>query len=129
MNFLRLDHFVLTVKSIEASCIFYQEVLGMEIEVFGEGRKAAKFGQQKINFHQVGQEIDPKAKSPMSGSGDICLITNESQESTMEHLKQQNVEIELGPVKRTGALGPIQSIYIRDPDENLIEISRYESNT
>lgn len=93
LKILRLDHFVLTVKSIEVSCAFYQDVLGMEIETFGEGRKAAKFGQQKINFHQAGQEIDPKAKSPLSGSSDMCFITNESESSLIEMLKQNGVAI------------------------------------
>ncbi|NUU61947.1 VOC family protein [Paenibacillus agri] len=126
MKIARFDHLVLTVRDVEASCRFYGEVLGMEIISFGQDRKAAKFGQQKINFQQVGQEIDPKAKRPTMGSGDFCLITSDSLIDVKKHLAEQGVKIELGPVERTGALGPMYSIYIRDPDENLVEISSYE---
>ncbi|OBZ18617.1 virulence protein [Bacillus sp. FJAT-27264] len=126
MKIARFDHLVLTVRDVEASCRFYGEVLGMQIISFGKDRKAAKFGQQKINFQQVGQEIDPKAKQPTRGSGDFCLITSDSLNDVKKHLAEQDVKIELGPVERTGALGPMYSIYIRDPDENLVEISSYE---
>ncbi|WP_138755661.1 VOC family protein [Paenibacillus sinopodophylli] len=127
MNINRLDHLVLTVRSVEASCTFYQEVLGMEIITFGEERKAASFGQQKINFHEVDKEIDPKANTPLPGSSDLCLITSETPIVVLQHLKKLGVAVVLGPVERTGALGSITSIYIRDPDYNLIEISSYAS--
>jgi len=125
MNITSLDHLVLTVKSVERSCHFYGEVLGMEIVTFGQDRKAASFGQQKINFQEVGKEIDPKAKYPTSGSGDLCLITEDTPAHVLQQLKQKGVAVELGPVQRTGALGPITSIYVRDPDDNLVEISSY----
>ncbi|WP_028562747.1 VOC family protein [Paenibacillus pinihumi] len=125
MKISRLDHLVLTVKDVEKSCKFYNEVLGMEIVTFGQDRKAASFGEQKINFQEVGKEIDPKAKYPTPGSGDFCLITIDPPASVLEHLKKKGVPVELGPVQRTGALGPITSIYIRDLDENLVEISSY----
>ncbi|RXZ81649.1 VOC family protein [Paenibacillaceae bacterium] len=125
MKILRLDHLVLTVQSVDASSKFYSEVLGMEIVTFGQDRKAAVFGQQKINFQEVGKEIDPKAYRPTPGSGDFCLITDETPPNVLRHLKKLGVKIELGPVERTGALGSIISIYIRDPDENLVEISSY----
>ncbi|REK76161.1 VOC family protein [Paenibacillus paeoniae] len=125
MKILRYDHLVLTVASIEQSIRFYGDVLGMEIETFGQNRKAAKFGQQKINFQEVGKEIDPKAKYPVPGSGDFCLITESTPAEVQRYLELKGVPIELGPVQRTGALGPITSIYIRDPDQNLVEISSY----
>ncbi|MFF2093831.1 VOC family protein [Paenibacillus sp. NPDC058174] len=125
MEILRFDHLVLTVKDVEASCRFYGDVLGMKIITFGQGRKAAKFGQQKINFQQLGEEIDPKAKTPTPGSGDFCIITSDSIRSILDQLNTHGAKVELGPVERSGALGPIQSIYVRDPDENLVEISSY----
>jgi len=125
MKITNLDHLVLTVQSVERSCQFYGEVLGMEIVTFGQDRKAASFGQQKINFQEVGKEIDPKAKYPAPGSGDFCLITADTPANVLLHLKQKGVAVELGPVQRTGAMGPITSIYVRDPDDNLVEISSY----
>ena len=99
----------------------------MEEITFKETRKALRFGQQKINLHQSGKEFEPKAKHPMPGSADICLITDTNLESVVKHLADCGVEIEEGPVMRTGALGPIRSVYFRDPDLNLIEVSNYES--
>jgi catechol 2,3-dioxygenase-like lactoylglutathione lyase family enzyme len=122
----RLDHLVLTVKDIEVTLDFYQRVLGMEKLDFGEGRKALKFGQSKINLHQAGHEFEPKAARPTSGSGDLCFISPTALTGVIEHLKSLGVSIELGPVERTGALGPIRSVYLRDPDDNLIEISNYQ---
>ncbi len=118
-----LDHLVLTVASIEQSCAFYTAALGMTVETFDAGRKALRFGNQKINLHQAGQEFEPKAKTPTRGSGDLCFIASTPLEDVVRHLGQSGVPIELGPVDRTGATGPIRSVYIRDPDGNLVEIS------
>ncbi|WP_298374224.1 VOC family protein [Azospirillum sp.] len=122
---VRLDHFVLTVASIERTCAFYERVLGMGCVTFGNGRKALTFGQQKINLHEVGKEFEPKAHRPSAGSADFCLITNTPLAEVIAHLQRQDVVIEEGPVARTGAIGPIQSVYIRDPDANLVEIANY----
>lgn len=120
-----LDHFVLTVKDIAATCDFYSKALGMQVVTFGGGRKALTFGSQKINLHEQGKEFDPKAHSPMPGSGDICLITSLALPEVIAHLNACKVEIIDGPVKRTGAVGVLLSIYFRDPDLNLIEVSNY----
>lgn len=125
MHIKNLDHFVLTVASIEATCAFYEKTLGMKIEVFGEGRKALRFGNQKINLHQVGKEFEPKAKKPTAGAGDFCLITEAPMTEVVAHLNTCKVEIEDGPIARTGAQGAITSVYFRDPDENLVEVSTY----
>ena len=125
MKISHLDHLVLTVKDIATTCDFYERVLGMTVITFGEERKALRFGNQKINLHQAGQEIDPKAANPTSGSGDLCFVTETPIDEVIAHLQACEVEIELGPVPRTGATGPIISIYLRDPDNNLIEISNY----
>lgn len=122
----RLDHLVLTVADIDATCAFYARVLGMTIETFGEGRKALKFGNQKINLHQAGREFEPKARQPMPGSADLCFIASTPLEQVIAHLQAEGVVIEEGPVKRTGATGPIRSVYFRDPDGNLIEVSNPE---
>ncbi|XP_042732623.1 glyoxalase domain-containing protein 5 [Lagopus leucura] len=121
----RLDHLVLTVKSIEDTVAFYSKVLGMEVVTFKGNRKALRFGNQKFNLHEVGKEFEPKARCPVPGSADICLITEASLDNLLGHLKACGVIIEEGPVARTGAVGPITSVYFRDPDENLIEVSRY----
>lgn len=123
-----LDHFVLTVRSIEAACDFYTRVLGMAVVTFGDGRKAlqfGEFGEHKINLHEAGREFEPKASRPTPGSGDVCFITRTPLERVMSHLRACNVAILEGPVKRTGAKGPIESIYVRDPDGNLLEIANY----
>ena len=120
-----IDHIVFTVKSIDATCEFYQQALGMEVATFGEGRKALSFGQQKINLHQSGKEFEPKAENPAPGTQDICLITHMPIAEVTKQLEKKGVEIEDGPVRRTGASGPIMSIYFRDPDSNLIEVSNY----
>lgn len=126
MKIDRIDHLVLTVQSIEATCAFYSNVLGMEVCTFGNGRKALQFGSQKLNLHEYGNEFEPKAKTPVPGSIDLCLITSIPLQNVMLHLEERQVPIEEGPVRRTGASGPILSVYIRDPDGNLIEISNYE---
>lgn len=125
INIDRIDHLVLTVKSIENTCNFYSTVLGMSIETFGKGRKAIKFGNQKINLHQIGQEFEPKAHNPVSGSLDLCLISNTPLIEVIAHLNDLRIPIETGPIQRTGFMGAIMSVYIRDPDFNLIEISNY----
>jgi catechol 2,3-dioxygenase-like lactoylglutathione lyase family enzyme len=124
-----LDHLVLTVADVEATCTFYEEVLGMEVVVFGEGRKALRFGAQKINLHAAGREFEPKAERPTPGSADLCLIASTPIGAVMEHLLACGVVVVEGPVRRTGATGPIVSVYIRDPDRNLIEISNPATET
>ncbi len=118
-----LDHLVLTVASIEATCDFYARALGMQVETFGQGRTALRFGGQKINLHQAGHEFEPKALRPTPGSGDLCFIATTPLEEVVDHLQRLGIAIEEGPVPRTGATGPIRSVYLRDPDANLIEIS------
>ncbi|MBI4573932.1 MAG: VOC family protein [candidate division NC10 bacterium] len=125
MNIERLDHLVLTVQSIPAACDFYSRVLGMEVVTFGQGRKALQFGRQKINLHERGREFDPKARHPTPGSGDLCFLTRIPLRQVIAHIRSCKVEILEGPVRRTGAVGPIESVYVRDPDENLIEVSNY----
>ncbi|PYI50521.1 VOC family protein [Paenibacillus flagellatus] len=119
----RLDHLVLTVRDVSAACGFYERVLGMEVVTFGDNRKALRFGEQKINLHEAGREIEPKAASPVPGSADLCFLTDTPIADVVAHLRACGVEPELGPVPRTGATGPIVSVYIRDLDRNLLEIS------
>lgn len=122
-----LDHLVLTVIDINATVRFYQTGLGMRAESFavadGTKRCALKFGEQKINLHQQGAEFDPKSANPTAGSADLCFLSSTPLEDWIAHLANQGIDIEEGPVARTGATQPIMSIYIRDPDQNLIEIS------
>ncbi|KFQ33380.1 Glyoxalase domain-containing protein 5, partial [Merops nubicus] len=124
----RLDHLVLTVKSIEATVAFYSKVLGMEVVTFKGNRKALRFGNQKFNLHEAGKEFEPKARCPVPGSADLCLITQVPLDQLLDHLKACGVTVEEGPVARTGAMGPITSIYFRDPDGNLIEVSGYPTD-
>ena len=128
----RLDHLVLTCRDVAATIRFYTEVLGMRELTFGDGRKAVAFGRQKINLHPAGQAavgaaggVAAIAAHPMPGSADICLIVAESLDAVTAHLAACGVPLEEGPVTRTGALGPIESVYVRDPDGSLIELSRY----
>ncbi|CAH6953618.1 biphenyl-2,3-diol 1,2-dioxygenase III-related protein [Vibrio chagasii] len=125
MEISHLDHLVLTVKDIEITVNFYQSVLGMKPIQFGEGRWALSFGHQKINLHQQGKEFEPKAKHVQTGSADLCFITNTPIDEVFDHITGQGVIIEEGPVERTGAVDKITSIYLRDPDGNLIEVSNY----
>ncbi len=125
MKIAALDHLVLTVASIEATCDFYSRCLGMEVIEFAEGRKAIAFGSQKINLHEVGREFLPKALKPTAGSGDLCLVAETPLMEIIPFLEGCRVEIEEGPVERTGATGSICSIYFRDPDGNLIEVCNY----
>ena len=125
MKISHLDHLVLTVADIEISCQFYQSALNFEVITFGENRKALQFGSQKINLHQAGKEFEPKAYRPTSGSADLCFIAETPLKDVIAHLHALNIEIVEGPIERTGAIGKILSIYLRDPDQNLIEISNY----
>ncbi|MES2246281.1 MAG: VOC family protein [Pseudomonadota bacterium] len=118
-----LDHLVLTTANEEACVRFYVEVLGMTLETFGAGRKAFRFGHQKINLHVKGHEFEPKAELPTPGSLDLCFIASVPLEEVVARLQAQGVPILEGPVMRTGATSRIRSVYVRDPDLNLIEIS------
>ncbi len=126
MKIERIDHIVLTVKDLNKTINFYTEILGMECITFGENRRALSFGNQKINLHEKGKEFEPKAKAPTCGSADICFITGTKIETVKSELEKKGVKIIEGIVSRTGAIGKIRSIYLRDPDGNLIEISNYE---
>jgi catechol 2,3-dioxygenase-like lactoylglutathione lyase family enzyme len=123
MKIASLDHLVLTVASIEATCAFYTAVMGMTVETFAEGRNALHFGDQKINLHLAGHEFEPKADTPVPGSGDLCFITQTPILEVVDTLKTHKVSIITGPVPRTGAIGDLISVYFRDPDGNLIEVS------
>src|SRR5215469_8079874 len=125
MNIERLDHLVLTVADITSTCEFYTRVLGMEVVTFGEGRTALRFGQQKINLHLAGNIPGLVADKPTPGSGDLCFITKVALADVTAHLEQCGISVIAGPGPRAGAIGTIQSVYIRDPDQNLVEISNY----
>jgi catechol 2,3-dioxygenase-like lactoylglutathione lyase family enzyme len=120
----RLDHFVLTVADIDATVAFYERVMGMRAITFGEGRRALRFGEQKINLHQVGREFEPRALRPTPGSADLCFLTKQPVDALLRELAALEVAVEVGPVTRSGALGPIRSVYFRDPDGNLIEVAQ-----
>jgi catechol 2,3-dioxygenase-like lactoylglutathione lyase family enzyme len=122
MEITSLDHLVLTVRDIEATCRFYG-ALGFRRETFGEGRTALAFGRQKLNLHAAGNEFEPKARRPTPGSADLCFLTDSPIEDVVAHLAGLGIAIEEGPVARIGATGPIRSVYIRDPDGNLVEIA------
>lgn len=120
-----LDHFVLTTAQPDAVVRFYTEVLGMKAEIFGKGRLALKFGQQKINIHVQGREYEPKAHAPGMGTLDFCFIAAVPLEDVIASLEKHNIIIIEGPSTKTGAMGPIRSVYFRDPDLNLVEVSEY----
>jgi len=122
----RIDHVVLTVFDIERTLDFYQRVLGMEPVTFAGGRRGLAFGRQKLNLHQAGREFEPKALKPAPGTLDFCLITETPLADVMEALESHGVALIQGPVDKTGAMGPIKSVYFRDPDGNLVEVSNYE---
>ncbi|NXS43617.1 GLOD5 protein, partial [Balaeniceps rex] len=124
----RLDHPVLTVKSTEDTMAFYSKVLGTEVVTFKGNHKALHFGNQKFNLHEAGREFEPKSRCLVRGSAGICLVTQVPLAQLLDHLKACGGIIEEGPVARTGAVGPITSIYFQDPDENLIEVSRYSAD-
>lgn len=119
-----IDHFVLTVASIEKTTAFYARALGFGVEVFGpEARTALTFGAQKINLHEVGREFTPRARVATAGSGDFCLLSETPVTEIAAHLEAEGIAIEEGPVSKTGATGPLVSVYFRDPDGNLVEVS------
>ncbi|HEU5320742.1 MAG TPA: VOC family protein [Methylomirabilota bacterium] len=118
-----LDHLVLNVRDVGATAEFYHRALGMDVVTFGYGRIALRFGDQKINLHHAGHEVHPRAGNPVPGSADFCLVTREPVRHWIEHLTEIGVAIEEGPVRRAGARHPLDSIYIRDPDGNLVEIA------
>ncbi|WP_031467823.1 VOC family protein [Sciscionella sediminilitoris] len=126
MRMDRLDHLVLTVADIDATVEFYTRALGMEAVTFRGGRTALNFGSSKINLHQAGHEFEPKAAHPAPGSADLCFIAGDPLDQVVESLRRNGIPIEEGPVGRTGATGPITSVYVRDPDANLIEIANYD---
>jgi catechol 2,3-dioxygenase-like lactoylglutathione lyase family enzyme len=121
----RIDHVVLTVFDIERTVDFYSRVLGMEPVTFAGGRRGLSFGRQKLNLHQAGREFEPKALKPAPGTMDFCLVTETPLADVVESLKASGVAIIEGPVDKTGAVGPIRSVYFRDPDGNLVEVSNY----
>lgn len=123
------DHVVLTVQDIDASCEFYAKALGMKIVTFGENRKALSFGSQKINLQQLGRESALRADKPTPGSADVCFITSLSLSDVIAHLNSCGVDLIAGPVERNGARGLMMSLYFRDPDKNLIEVSNYPSGS
>ena len=125
MQIKNIDHLVLTVADIDKTIDFYTNILGFEVVTFGNNRKALTFGNQKINLHQKGKEFEPKAEHPTTGSADLCFISETDVDEVLEELKEKNIEIIEGVVERTGAIGKIKSVYFRDPDLNLIEISNY----
>jgi catechol 2,3-dioxygenase-like lactoylglutathione lyase family enzyme len=118
-----LDHIVLTTRNLEACIDFYTRVLGMKLETFGEGRRALRFGEQKINLHDQGTVTDAYATHPTPGSLDLCFLADGTLEEVIVQLRAADIAIELGPVQRTGARFALRSVYVRDPDMNLIEIS------
>ncbi len=122
----RLDHLVITARDVEATCGFYEAALGMRRESFGEGRVALHFGRQKINVHPYPSPVGIVAKDPRPGTADFCFVTETPIEAAAAHLESLGIEIEMGPIERSGARGPLISIYCRDPDGNLIEVSNYK---
>ena len=122
----RLDHLVLTVRDMEATIAFYSTILGMEPVTFGKGQRALAFGRQKFNLHPADAPYKPHADKPLPGTADICLITQNSVDEVVAALAAAGVPVEVGPVPRTGALGRMTSVYFRDPDNNLVEVSKYD---
>jgi catechol 2,3-dioxygenase-like lactoylglutathione lyase family enzyme len=123
----RIDHLVLTVFDIDRTIDFYRRVLGMEPVTFAGGRRGLAFGRQKLNLHQAGREFEPKALKPVPGAIDICFATGTPLDEVVAHLQGCGVVVAEGPVPKTGALGPMMSVYFRDPDGNLIEVSNYSA--
>jgi catechol 2,3-dioxygenase-like lactoylglutathione lyase family enzyme len=125
MKINRIDHLVLTVADIDRTVEFYARVLGMEKIEFAQGRIALACGEQKINLHQLGKEFEPRAEHVRAGSADLCLIIDTPIEQAIEHIQQHGVDLIAGPVNRSGAKGKIISVYLRDPDGNLLEVANY----
>jgi catechol 2,3-dioxygenase-like lactoylglutathione lyase family enzyme len=125
MEITNIDHIVLTVADIEKTARFYSGVLGFEVVTFHNDRKALVFGNQKINLHEKGKEFEPKAGKPTCGSADVCFISRTDVKVVLKELHEKNVKVVEGIVERTGATGKINSVYFRDPDDNLIEVSNY----
>jgi catechol 2,3-dioxygenase-like lactoylglutathione lyase family enzyme len=123
MRIAALDHFVLTVADIDETVAFYER-LGMRAETFDGGRLALRFGRQKINLHQAGSEFQPHALRPVPGAADLCFLVEDPLDDVASVLADAGVAIELGPVEREGAVGAMESLYVRDPDGNLVELSR-----
>ena len=123
MKVSKLDHFIITANNLEKTIDFYSRILGMEQQTYSDGRKALIFGDQKINLHEAGKEFKPHAQNPLPGSADLCFITRTPMQQVISHLTTCNVSIIEGPLEKSGASGPLFSIYIRDPDNNLIEIA------
>lgn len=127
MQITRIDHLVLTVRDVEATCAFYERALLLEPIRFEGGRRALRFGDQKINLHPAGASFQPHARYPTPGSGDLCFVTTTPLAEVQEHLEHAGVVLALGPVARTGALGPMTSVYFYDPDGNLVEVTVYDA--
>ena len=123
MRVQRIDHVVLTVRDVDRTLSFYERALGMRAMTFAGGRRALAFGDQKLNLHQAGKEFEPKARTPTSGSADLCFTTDIPLAEVVAHLGSAGVAIELGPIDKTGARRPLRSVYFRDPDGNLIEVA------
>jgi catechol 2,3-dioxygenase-like lactoylglutathione lyase family enzyme len=121
----RIDHLVLTIGDLERTIEWYGTVAGMTHLTFGKDRHALAFGEQKINLHVRGHEIEPHAATPTAGSADICFIVDEAPDALRARLDRLGISIELGPVLRDGATGELTSYYLRDPDANLVELSSY----
>ena len=126
LSLVSLDHLVITATDVAATCSFYGRVLGMRVEAFKGSSRALLFGSHRINVHQQGEELAPRAALPTPGAADFCLITDQPIAEVAAHLADVGVEIELGPVPREGAAGAMTSLYVRDPDLNLVEIARYD---
>lgn len=122
----RVDHLVLTVADVDRAAEFYERILGMKTVAFPGDRRAVSFGQQTIKLHAASELVEPTATHPVPGSANLCFITDSAISEVQEHLRANDVRIEEGPVGRTGAFGPITSLYLRDPDGNLIEVARYD---
>ncbi|MEM4781938.1 MAG: VOC family protein [Halalkalicoccus sp.] len=128
MHLTGIDHLVLTVEDVDATCAFYADVLGATVVTFGpENRTAIEFGDQKINLHEADHEFEPHAQTPAPGSGDFCLVVDGRIEEVVEYLDDHGVETVHGPVEKHGARGPVRSVYVRDPDGNLVELASYDS--
>jgi catechol 2,3-dioxygenase-like lactoylglutathione lyase family enzyme len=127
MKIDRIDHIVLTAHDVERTIEFYSRVMGMEPITFAGGRRGLAFGRQKINLHQSGREYEPKALKPAPGALDLCFITETALDDVIARLRENGIVIVDGPVQKTGALGPMMSVYFRDPDGNLIEVSNYSA--